>query len=353
MLEASEAPAALEKVSISPEPLYRLLFGRPMTHLLYAAHDLGVFRALSERPQSLPELCDLLHLPSHSAEMLLNTCVALGLLKKQGAHYENTALSQQYLVDGAPLYLGGLLEHFRHQVFPAWDRLKEAIQEDGPQMQAEGVRQTIDVFQATQRLDKDTELFIAAMHNLSVSDGVLLSEAFDFSRFSRLLDVGGGSGALSLAVASRFPGLEATVLDRPQVCAIADRYIQEAGLSSRVKTFPSDAFTGVWPEGVDIILLSLFVHAFGLKRSAPVLKRCFESLPPGGCVLIYEPVLAPNRTEPLTTLLSSLNMLVCTPSGGDVTAEDYRLWLQDQGFESVFYRPVPTIRHLIGAFKPL
>ncbi len=345
--------ARLEKIPVSPEPLYRLLFGRPMTQILYAAYDFGLFELLSKAPQTQDDICARLDLPAHSAQMLIHTCAAIGLLKKEGDVFHNTALSENYLVHKKPFHLGGLLEHFRKHVYPAWDHLQEAVREDGPQMKDASTTQKADIFQVTKGIDIDTELFIAAMHNLSVSDGLLLAEAFDFSRFSHLIDVGGGSGALSLAVASRFPHLRATVFDRPQVCALSERYIQEAGLETRVRTVGGDAFRDALPSGADILLMSLFVHAFGLKQSTPLLKRCFEALPPGGCLLIYEPVLDSSRTGPLTTLLSSLNMLVVTPSGGDVTAEEYRLWLQDNGFKDVFYKPIPAIRHLIGGYKPV
>jgi SAM-dependent methyltransferase len=348
----SIATTPLQKVTLSPEPLYRLMFGQPVTQILLTAWDLKLFDSLADTPLSLEIICTQHQLPTHSAEMLLNTCVALGLLQKTELGYQNSLLSQEYLVSHRPFYLGGLLEHFRAHVYPAWTRLKEAVLEDGPQMTLESGGAKTDIFQATQQLDKNTEMFISAMHNLSVSDGLVLAENFDFFPYRRLLDVGGGSGALSLAVASRFPALKAVVLDRPQVCALADSYIDAADLSGRVSTYPGDIFKDPIPEDVDVILLSLFIHAFGLERSTPILKKCFDALPPGGCLLIYEPMLDPNRVGPMMTLLSSLNMLVVTPSGGDVTARDYQNWLAKAGFEFLFYKPTPSIRHLVGGYKP-
>lgn len=340
---------SFQKVQISPEPLYQLLFGRSMSQILLTACDLDLFEELSGGPRTLEELCEALALPPHSADMLLNTCVALRLLRKEGDRYSNTPLAQDYLLKGSSFYMGGLFDHFKAHVFPAWDKLNEAIQQDGPQVKG---KSNVDMFKVTQALDRDTELFISAMHNLSVSDGIILAEGFDFSPYHQVVDIGGGSGALSLAVAERFLNLKATIFDRPQVCALTERYIQAAGLQGRVKAQGGDAFTDSLPQGMDVALLSLFIHAFGLERSTPILKKCFEALPPGGCVLIYEPMLEPSRTGPLTTLLSSLNMLLVTPSGGDVTAQDYMKWLEDLGFVDVFYKPLPSVRHLVGGYKP-
>jgi 3-hydroxy-5-methyl-1-naphthoate 3-O-methyltransferase len=336
----------------SPEPIYRLLFGRPITHIVLTALDLGVFDLLSNSSQSLDDACGHIAAPRHSGEMLLNSCVAIGLLEKKEGLYSNTTLTQTYLVAGRLFFLGGLIAHFRSLVYPAWDHLKQAILEDGPQISRITADKN-DIFQATDKPSHETELFIAAMHNLSVSDGLLLANAFDFSTSRRLLDIGGGSGALCLALASRFPALETAIFDRPQVCAMAKRYISEAHMETQVQTLAGDAFKDALPEGFDVILMSLFIHAFGLERCTPLLHKCFATLPPGGCVLIYEPVLQPDGTGPMTTLLSSLNMLVVTPSGGDVTAADYQRWLEREGFQNVFYKPVPGLRHLIGGYKPL
>ena len=344
--------AAGQKVSLNPEPLYRLLFGRCLTEALFTAHELKIFQLLSDGALTLGDFCARLHLPEHSAAMLLNLCVALGLLKKDDDRFANAPLAQDYLVEGRPFYLGGLMSHFRAHVFPAWDRLKQAIERDGPQIRGRAGVDAGDIFQLTDTLDEDTRLFISAMHNLSISDGIVLAEQFDFSPYKQLVDIGGGSGALSLAVAGRYPSLQAIVMDRRSVCGIADRYIEEAGASAQVRTHAGNAFTDALPEGTDVFLLSLFIHAFGLEKARPIMEKCFQSLPSGGCVLIYEPMLDPARTGPLMTLWSSLNMLVVTPSGGDVTADDYRGWLQDIGFERVSYLPCPSIRHLVIGYKP-
>ncbi len=352
MTLAASAVAPLEKVPVSPEPIYRLLFGRSMTQILLVAHELGIFEALKDEPRTLSDLCAQLGLPRHSAEMVVNTCVAIGLLQKEEDAYRNSLLTRHYLIQGGPFYLGGLIAHFTSQVFPAWDHLKEAVVEDGPQMGKHFSAGKSDIFQVTDQEDRETELFIEAMHNLSISDGLLLADVFDFSGYKQLVDVGGGSGALSIALASRFPGLRATIFDRPQVCVLADRHIRQAGLDERVGTMGGDAFADPLPPKTDVFLLSLFIHAFGIEKSTPILKKCWDALPPGGCVLIYEPMLDPARTGPMTTLLSSLNMLVVTPSGGDTTAEDYQRWLERIGFERIFYKPAAGVRHLVGGYKP-
>lgn len=347
------AAAPVTAVPVSAEPIYRLLFGRPLTQFLYSALELGLFEKLSKGSLDEKTLQAELSLARRPYTMLLGMAVAVGLLTKEGDQYANTAIAKHYLVQGSPFYLGGLLDHFKHQVFPAWDSLTTAIREDGPQIRSTTKNGTsTDIFQVTESLDDQTRWFIEAMHGLSVSDGLVLANAFDFSNVKRMVDVGGGSGALSLAVASCYPNLEAIVWDRPAVCQVAQEHIDQHGLEKRVKTLAGDAFADPIPESVDLILMSLFIHAFGLERATPLVKKAFEALPPGGTFLIYEPVLHPDGTGPMTALFSSLNMLVATPSGEDITAQAYQEWLKQIGFIDVFYKPLPAVRHVIGGFKP-
>src|SRR5262249_57588416 len=66
------------------------------------------------------------------AEMLLTGCAALGLLRKQGARYQNTPLSDTYLVPGKPYCLNGFFAMLDKRLYPAWGRLLEAVRHNRP-----------------------------------------------------------------------------------------------------------------------------------------------------------------------------------------------------------------------------
>src|SRR5689334_16789407 len=106
-----ETATPLKKLSIGPDAIYRVLFGRPMTEILMSAYDLRVFDLLAKAPQDLDEVCEALALPRHTADMLLHTCVAMGLLQKTEGQFSNSIVTQEYLVSSGPCFLGGLLEH--------------------------------------------------------------------------------------------------------------------------------------------------------------------------------------------------------------------------------------------------
>ena len=191
-----------------------------------------------------------------------------------------------------------------------------------------------------------------ALHSLGLADGMTLASGFDFSPYHELLDIGGGSGALSIAVTNRYPGIKSIVLDLPKICERADSYMAQSPVSDRIRPVGGNAFEDVLPGHPDIILLSHFVHAFGRSHCENLLRKCYATLPPGGCLLLYDPVLNSDRTGPISTLLTNLTLLTIAPAADAVTAEDYREWLRHGGFESVFDKSLPSIRHLVGGYKP-
>jgi len=87
-----------------------------------------------------------------------------------------------------------------------------------------------------------------------------LSQTFDFSAHRRLLDVGGGTGSWSIAVAGKYSHVEATVLELPTVADIAREPVAAAQLASRIDVVAGDAMTGALPPGHDVFLLANLIH---------------------------------------------------------------------------------------------
>jgi 2-hydroxy-4-(methylsulfanyl)butanoate S-methyltransferase len=104
----------------------------------------------------------------------------------------------------------------------------------------------------------------------------------------RLLDVGGGSGAYTLAFCAANPQLKATILDFPQTVETAKRYAREAGLTDRVAHLAGDAIATEWPAGHDVVLMSYVWGAVGGGDIEVLARRAFEALSPGGLVLVHD-----------------------------------------------------------------
>jgi 3-hydroxy-5-methyl-1-naphthoate 3-O-methyltransferase len=317
---------------ITPVPLMQLATAFWAFKTLSTAVDMDLFSQLGTSPMTAPELARWLNIEERPAEMILTGCASLGLLTKQSGRYRNTPLAETFLVRSGRYYFGGFVAMLNHRLYSGWDKLPQAMRTNRPTTWDPDKQKSL--FEAA-----DPEMmgtFWQAMHSLSTFTARALGEAVDLSRFRRLLDVGGGSGAFDIELCLRYPDLRATVYDLPFVTGIASEKINEAGLSSRVTTHPGDFFADPkFPSGHDVILLSMILHDWSEKEDREILRKCYEALAPGGAVVISELLVNDDKTGPPPAALMSLNMLIETLGGRNYTPSEYRDWLEAIGFRDV------------------
>ena len=259
-----------------------------------------------------------------ATELLLNALVALGVVRLTGERYVNTPPAAQFLVADSPDDARIALRH-NLSLWDTWSSLTEAVR----------VGHTALRPQMRDRDDDWTVPFIAAMHRGAAARAPLVVEAVGADRVSRMLDVGGGSGAYAIAFAEANPRLTAVVLDLPTVLPIAQGHIAEAGLSSRITTRAGDLRRDDFGRDFDLVFLSSICHMLGPEGNRDLLARSTAALARGGCVVIQDFILEPERTAPRQAVLFAINMLVGTEAGGTYTEAEYCAWMEAAGLANV------------------
>src|SRR5262249_34589605 len=312
-----------------PIPLMQLSTGFWAFKTLAVAHELDVFTQLSGNASTTSvELAQTLAIEERPAEMLLTGCAALGLLMQQDSRYYNTQLAEEFLVRGKPYYFGGLIQMFDKRLYTGWGKLLEAIHTNRPTTWDPDTQGSLFDGEDPAMLS----LFWEAMHSLSTFTARALGESLDFSPFSRLLDLGGGSGAFDIELCRRYPHLHATIFELPVAAAIASEKVRQAGLTDRVQTVIGDFFAdAALPSDHDVILLSMILHDWSEANDRALLRRCYDALPAGGTLIICELLVNDEKSGPVPAALMSLNMLIET-EGRNYTSAEYRTWLADTGF---------------------
>ena len=200
--------------------MLELFLGFWISRTVMAAVQLGVFEALGDRAGpgglTLEQARAALGLPARPAGALLDTCVATGLLDKEDGRYRNSALAARYLAAGSEYSLRNYVLDERW-CWESWERLEDALRADDQLLpeDAEGYHAFPEDF------------FLDFLHGHSLAMGERLARAVDLGGATRMMDVGGGSGAVSIALCRAFPALEAIVVDQPPVAARAAVHIEQ------------------------------------------------------------------------------------------------------------------------------
>ena len=299
------------------------------SRVLLTAVELDIFTAVGPGAKGV-QVSEKLGTNPRATETLLNALVALGALTKKDGVFFNTPDTARYLVAGSPDNAQPALMH-TVDMFAAWATLTDCVRA-GTAVRPPGVEQ---------QEQRWTESFIAAMHRGAERTAAQVVRAVGASGARRLLDIGGGSGAYSIAFAKASPGLRAEVLDLASVVPIAQKHIREAGVGDRVTTRVGDLTVDEFGKDYDLILLSAICHMLDPEQNQDLFRRCYRALALGGRVVIRDSILEPDKTAPRWAALFAINMLVGTKGGSTYTEAEYKSWLTDAGFQG-FTRVDPT-----------
>ncbi len=304
----------------------------------------GLFDALDRGPLDVQTVAANFGFSLRGARSLLVALRAMGVLLDEDGAYRLSPEAGAYLVTGRPGSLVGLIElEMEHFLSPA--ALLEALQKDDSSAYGDA-----DPWQAHERDPEAAARFTAAMHSVSGRPAAGFAEVAPLSGVTRLLDVGGGSGALSLASAAAHADLTCTVWDLQVVCDLAREYASEVGLEGRVETLPGDMWNDDFPSGHDAVLLSQILHDWSHEQGRQLLDKAFACLPSGGLVLIHEKLVNANG-GPLANALVNLDMLVWT-KGQQYSASELEQMLEETGFEDVHCQPSAGYWSVVWARKP-
>jgi len=178
-------------------------------------------------------------------------------------------------------------------------------------------------------------VFFAGMGNLSELETEPVSAALDYSRFGRIVDVGGGSGALLAAILQRTPGSSGVVF-APTSVDDAQKVLAGAGVADRC-TIEEGNFLESAPAGGDAYILKHIVHDWPPEQVVHILKNVRAAIGPRGRLLLMENVL-PEGNEPHPGKLVDLWLMLLV-GGKERTADEYQDVLQQAGFRITSITP--------------
>jgi acetylserotonin N-methyltransferase len=280
---------------------------------MFTAVSLGVFDG--ERPQGA------------AMDRLLDACVGLGLLTKHGDEYVNTPVADEYLKRSSPRTLSAYIRYSNDALYRLWEHLDDAVME-GTNRWKQTFGSDGGLFTHFFRTPEAQRDFLMGMHGFGMISSPAVIAAFDLSRFTSFVDLGGATGHLALAACERYPNMKATLFDLPSVIEVAREHVGD-----RVSLVAGDFFADPLPSG-DLYAVGRILHDWTEAKIVALLAKIYASLPVGGGLLVAERLLQEDRGGPVPALMQSLNMLVCT-EGRERTLGEYTELLRAAGFREI------------------
>jgi len=275
--------------------VFDLMAGFVYSQVLLACVRLRILEAVAQQPRSLDELAQWTHLPPAGLQRLLQSALALGLLnlRSQGRYGLGPL--------GAPVAghagIRAMIEHHAVLYQDMQDPVAMLQGPGQPGAMAQYWPYTLDesaqAAQATQAAQAQAEKYARYSNLMSASqpfvvDEILASYRFDAHRC--VLDVGGGQGTFMSRLALHATHLQVKLFDLPEVAALARANFARQGLQSRSEALPGSFLKDPLPQGADLVTLIRVAHDHPDADVRTLLAAIYQALPPGGTLLLSEPM---------------------------------------------------------------
>jgi (2Fe-2S) ferredoxin/SAM-dependent methyltransferase len=326
-----------EEAGVISELLRNLASDFQASRIFLTAVELDLFTAVGDG-EVAKTIAEKLGTDPRATEMLLNSLTAMGLLHKVQGVYRNSHDTGRFLRRGLPDDARAACMNWV-DLWDRWSTLTECVRE-GSAMNFNAAGPS------------STQAFLASTHKIAAFAAPAIMASLQLSKVTRVLDVGGGSGAHTVAVLRAFEGATAELLDLPQVIRFTTRYIRDAGMEERIRLRAGDFNTDPFGSGFDLVLFSYIMHFTPPETVKRLMAKAFDALVPGGRVVINDYVLNAERTLPRTAAIASLNMLVSTRGGQAYSFDDFNTWLQAAGFTHVTKVALAGPTDVVTAVRP-
>jgi hypothetical protein len=313
-----------------PFALYRMITGFYVSRAIYVMARLGIADFLSDGPLDAEELAQRSKTHAPSLKRVLRLLVTAGVFTENNEGRFVLTPIGDHLRAGVPgsmraaaLLFGGITQR-------AWGDLLYSVETGEPAFRRVFGQ---DSFAYLAEHPEEAANFDAAMGAFTAQIATAVAAAYDFSGFRRVVDVGGGNGALLVGILRAHPSLKGTLFDLPQVVERARPRLREIGLGDRCEAMGGDVFAEV-PGGADAYLLKHVIHDWDDDSAVAILQNCCKAMSPAAKLLIIEgvyPRCVDQSEASRGAAANDVNMMVCT--GGRQRSEaEFRSLYSAAGF---------------------
>jgi len=325
------------------ERLLRMVYGAQMAQIIYVAAKQQIPDLLRDEPKSARDVAVAARVDESALQRVLCGLVALDICREvDSGLYGLGDLGELLRLDHPRSLYARIL--FNTEVLgPIWNRLVDTTRTGASGAKAALGTSFYEYLQ--------THPDIGGLFDRTMADAIRYRveaalDAYDFSDFHTVVDIGGGNGAFLLELLRRWDRVDAIVFDLPAVAERTRATIADDPRVVRLSVQAGNALVGV-PQGADCYVLSNVIVSMTDDEASSILRNCCGAMAPGGKVLIIEWVMPTSAEQQedfarWDTVSMDLNMLAIHGVGGwRVRTRDEFKCVIDEG-QLTLTRIVPT-----------
>jgi hypothetical protein len=301
------------------------------TQAIFVAAELRIADLLVEGPKHPDQLGEEAGVKGDMLYRVLRALASIGIFAEDAAgRFSLTPLADTLRGDSGQRAYARL---HGQELYQSWGKLLEAVRTgDAGFVKAFGM----PAFEYFSRNPERGSVFDGAMTGHHGTEANPMLEAYDFSGFKELVDVGGGNGSLLTAILKRHSAMRGVLFDLPRVVDRAQPSIQAAVPGERCRLVGGDFLESV-PAGADAYLLRHVVHDWRDEDAVIVLRNCRDAMKPDGKVLVVE-IVVPAGNDP--SFAKWMDLMMVTYGGKERSEKQYRQLFGQAGL--ALTRIVPT-----------
>jgi hypothetical protein len=314
--------------------------GHYVSRALALAAKLRLADEIGEEARNAEELATATSTHAPSLRRVLRLLTSVGIFEERAdGTFANTELGTLLRSNAPGSMRDAVLLFAGVSIQDSWKELEHCVRTGEPAFRLRGVT---DPFVEMERDPEEAATFDRAMAAFTSQASLAVAAAYDFSAFGRIVDVGGGNGALLIGILRANPSLRGVVFDQPHVAERARTHLAAEGVADRCEAVGGSFFDKI-VGGADAYLLKHVIHDWDDERATEILMRVREAMASDAKLIVVEGVYPERVTTDLISrgaAANDVNMLVVA-GGRQRNEAEFRALYAAAGFRLT--RIVPTL----------